>query len=59
VEVKLGASPTVRDARHLALLRDALGERFSVGVVVHTGPHALPLGERLWAVPVSGLWRDD
>ncbi|MDN5932095.1 MAG: ATP-binding protein [Pseudonocardia sp.] len=59
VEVKLGASPTARDARHLALLRDALGDRFTVGVVLHTGPHALPLGERLWAVPVSALWRDD
>lgn len=59
VEVKLGASPTVRDARHLALLRDGLGERFTVGIVVHTGAHSLPLGERLWAVPVSALWRDD
>ena len=59
VEVKLGATPTVRDARHLALLRDELGPRFTVGVVVHTGPHSLPLGERLWAVPISGLWRAD
>lgn len=59
VEVELGASPTVRDVRHLALLRNAVGERFTVGVVVHTGPHSLPLGERLWAVPVSTLWRDD
>lgn len=59
VEVKLGASPTARDARHLALLRDGLGTRFTVGLVVHTGPHSLPLGERLWAVPVAALWRDD
>lgn len=59
VEVTLGGSPTARDARHLALLRDALPGRFTVGVVVHTGPHSLPLGERLWAVPVSALWRDD
>ncbi|MGQ0843764.1 MAG: ATP-binding protein [Sporichthyaceae bacterium] len=59
VEVKLGASPSARDARHLAMLRDALGARFSVGVVVHTGEHTLPLGERLWAVPVGALWRHD
>lgn len=59
VEVKLGASPAASDARHLALLRDALGPRFAVGIVVYTGEHTLPLGERLWAVPVSALWRDD
>lgn len=28
IEVKAGASPTERDARHLAWLRDELGERF-------------------------------
>ncbi len=59
VEVKLGASPTTRDAHHLGLLRDGIGARFTVGLVVHTGRHSLPLGERLWAVPVSALWRDD
>lgn len=59
VEVKLGASPTTRDSRHLALLRDGLGARFTVGIVLHTGQHSLPLGDRLWAVPVSTLWRDD
>ena len=59
VEVKLSASPAARDARHLALLRDTLRDRFTVGVVVHAGAHTLPLGERLWAVPVTALWRHD
>ncbi|MGQ0776592.1 MAG: ATP-binding protein [Pseudonocardiales bacterium] len=59
VEVKLSASPTARDARHLALLRDGLGTRFTVGLVIHTGAQSLPLGERLWAVPITALWRDD
>lgn len=59
IEVELSASPAPRDARHLALLRDGLRERFTVGVVVHAGDHVLPLGERLWAVPVSALWRHD
>jgi uncharacterized protein len=59
VEVKLSATPTIRDARHLALMRDALRERFAIGVVVHAGTQSVPLGERLWAVPVSALWRDD
>lgn len=59
VEVKLTATPTERHARTLAVFRDRFGPRFTVGLVVHTGAHTLPLGERLWAVPVSALWRDD
>ena len=34
VEVKLTSSPSARDARHLALLRDRLPERFTVGIVL-------------------------
>jgi uncharacterized protein len=42
-------------ARYLASLRDRLGERFTVGVLVHAGMQTLPLGDRLWAVPVTSL----
>lgn len=56
VEVKAGASLVARDWRSLAKLRDRAGSRFRAGVVIHTGRHTLPLGDRLWAVPVSGLW---
>jgi predicted AAA+ superfamily ATPase len=59
LELKLTATPTERHARHLATLRDRLGSRFTVGLVVHAGRQLLPLGERLWAVPVATLWRDD
>lgn len=59
IEAKLTATPTTRHARHLALLRDRLGARFAVGLVLHGGTHTLPLGERLWAVPVAALWRSD
>ncbi|MGH9189149.1 MAG: ATP-binding protein [Acidimicrobiales bacterium] len=59
IEVKLSSTPTDRHARHLRLLRDRLGDRFALGLVVHAGPHSLPLGDRLWAVPVSAIWRTD
>ncbi len=59
VEVKLTATPTQRHARTLATFAERLGQRFTVGLVVHAGRHTLPLGERLWAVPVSALWRSD
>ncbi|MGQ0776514.1 MAG: ATP-binding protein [Pseudonocardiales bacterium] len=59
IEIKLTATPTERHAKTLAVFRDRFGPRFTVGLVIHTGAHSLPLGERLWAVPVSALWRDD
>jgi predicted AAA+ superfamily ATPase len=55
-EVKAGASVTAHDARHLAWLRDELGDRFVAGAVFHTGPHAFPLGERINALPISSIW---
>lgn len=59
IEIKLTSTPTVKHARHLALMRDKLGDRFTIGLVIHAGPQALPLGDRLWAVPVASLWRSD
>jgi hypothetical protein len=41
------------------MLRDKLGDRFKAGLVVHAGSQVLPLGDRIWAVPVSALWRTD
>jgi uncharacterized protein len=55
-EIKAGASVTAHDARHLAWLRDELGDRFVAGAVFHTGPHAFPLGERITALPISSIW---
>lgn len=56
VEIKAGATPSSRDFAGLRYLRDKLGARFKAGVVLHTGADALPFGDRLAAVPVSGLW---
>ncbi len=35
---------------------DKLGDRFKCGVIVYAGEQTIPLGDRLYAVPVSGLW---
>jgi len=56
VEVKAAASLRPKDWRPLEKLRDGRGERFKAGVVIYTGAQTLPLGDRLWAVPISGLW---
>ena len=57
VEVKASATPAARDFAGLRYLRDKLGARFKAGVVLHTGADTLPFGDRLAAVPISGLWR--
>jgi predicted AAA+ superfamily ATPase len=56
IEIKAKASPTQADTRSLVKIRDALGDRFAGGAVICTGEQTLPLGDRLWAIPISGLW---
>jgi len=58
LEVKADAAPDRDAARHLAWLRDRLGERFAQGVVFHTGPAAYQLSERIIALPICALWGD-
>jgi uncharacterized protein len=56
VEVKASATPRPGDAAGLKLLRDHLGDRFRMGIVLHLGPESIPLGDRLAAVPLAALW---
>lgn len=55
-EVKADASPGREAAKHLAWLRDRLGERFLGGIVFHSGPLAFELSERITAAPIAALW---
>jgi predicted AAA+ superfamily ATPase len=54
-EVKAGAAD-LRAVRHLTWLRERLGERFARGVVLHTGPRAYELDDRIIALPICALW---
>lgn len=56
VEIKSAATVHERDTRRLRHLRDKRGERFRAGVVLCTRADTAPLGDRLWAVPIRGLW---
>jgi predicted AAA+ superfamily ATPase len=56
IEAKIAAATTASDVRGLRVLRDKLGERFKTGVVVYSGEHTLPIEDRIWAMPISGLW---
>ena len=56
VEIKASAAPTTADAAHLSFVRDRLGDRFLGGAVLHTGPRAFVLSDRILALPICALW---
>lgn len=56
VEVKASASIRPRDWRAQGRLRDAKGNGFRCGFLLYTGKATVPLGDRIFAVPVGGLW---
>jgi predicted AAA+ superfamily ATPase len=57
IEIKSTAAPRRDDARHLEWLREELGERFVAGVVLHTGPNAFELADKIIAAPISTHWK--
>lgn len=56
LEFKAGTAPQRKDARHLAWLRDELGDQFTAGAVIHSGPGIYELGDRISAVPLCTMW---
>jgi predicted AAA+ superfamily ATPase len=56
IEVKADAAPGHEAARHLRWLRDSIGSRFALGVVLHTGPRPFRVDESIVALPICALW---
>lgn len=56
IEAKAGERVSTAQFRSLRKLRDALGERFLGGVVLHLGRHGYTQDDRLHALPVDRLW---
>jgi predicted AAA+ superfamily ATPase len=56
VEVKAAATVKESDLRGLKRLASVAGDQFKLGVILYDGTETLPLGERLWAAPLSSLW---
>jgi predicted AAA+ superfamily ATPase len=56
IEVKSRATITGHDYRWLLKLRERSGSRFLAGVVIHPREQTIPLGDRLWALPIAALW---
>jgi predicted AAA+ superfamily ATPase len=56
IEIKAAAAPSTEDAKHLRWLAAELGDRFMIGIVLHTGPRIYELADRIIAAPISSLW---
>ena len=56
IEVKAGSNVGSDDLRSLRYLRDKVGEKFKAGIVVNCGADTLPLGDRIYSVPLQALW---
>ncbi len=56
VEVKAAATVKERDLRGLKKLASQAGDHFKMGVLLYDGDETMPLGDRIWAAPLSTLW---
>lgn len=56
IEVKAAATVWPRDFRGLTRLRDAAGDRFACGVVLHDGERVQRTDSGMYAMPVKMLW---
>ncbi|MEK7344986.1 MAG: ATP-binding protein [Pseudomonadota bacterium] len=56
VAVKAAATVKEADLRGLKKLAGLAGKDFKMGVLLYDGDETMPLGEGIWAVPLSSLW---
>lgn len=56
MEVKAGTRVTVKDLSRLRVIRDAMGEAFSAGVVLNTGARTYHAEDRIHVLPGDRLW---
>ncbi len=56
LEVKANERATAPDFRGLTQLRDALGSRFTAGIVLTTGSRSYTYADRLHVMPIDRLW---
>jgi uncharacterized protein len=56
VEIKSSATVKESDLRGLRKLAGLAGSDFKMGVLLYDGDETLPLGNNIWAAPLSTLW---
>jgi uncharacterized protein len=56
IEIKSGATVKRESLRGLDRFRALAGDRFVAGLVLCTADQTIPLGSKMWAVPIEALW---
>lgn len=56
IEVKRAREVPTDATSGIEAFRARYPGRFRRGLVMYAGPHVLPLGDAIWAVPISALW---
>lgn len=56
IEVKAAATVKEADLRGLKKFAGLADESFKMGVLLYDGDETMPLGDRIWAAPLSTLW---
>jgi uncharacterized protein len=56
VEVKASATVNEHDLKGLKKLAKLSGDQFKMGVLLYDGKETLPMGNNIWAAPISTLW---
>jgi len=56
VEVKATATVQENALRGLKKLSGLAGDSFKMGILLYDGDEIMPLGDRIWAAPLSTLW---
>ena len=56
VEVKASATVNQYDLKGLKKLAKLSGDQFKMGVLLYDGQETLPMGNNIWAAPISTLW---
>jgi hypothetical protein len=56
IEVKAGTRVAGKDLAGLRVIRDALGDTFAAGAVLHTGTRSYTADDRIYVLPVDRLW---
>ncbi len=56
IEIKAGSRVLDKDLTGLRILKDELGDAFVAGAILHTGPRAYTVEERIHVLPADRLW---
>ena len=56
IEVKATSDPRISHATGLSKLKERVGSKWRAGIVFHTGTKGAPLGDDIFALPISALW---